>query len=368
MIAFWVAAALLSAAVAVLIVLRAARAAASKSAEDPALNVYRRQLGELDELASRGLLPPREQRSARTEAARRLLAAAQARPPAADGEGNRRRLAVTAVAAGTPLVALVAYLVVGSPGTPDQPYAKRLAAWTRDAARGETASQLTAPELAAVLRTVTARRPTDPVALVYLAHADVDSGDPAAAEQDLRRAITLRPQSAALWQLLGETLAMQSGDAPSPQARAAFEHALALDPALISARYALGQLKIAGGDVSGGLADWNTTLAALPANDASRAALAQQIAFVRKTGALQTAEQDAGETDAQVMIRAMVASLAARLKAHPDDPSGWGRLIRSYAVLGDEPARAGAEAAARAEFKDRPAKWTAVEQAEAAPQ
>ena len=32
----------------------------------------------------------------------------------------------------------------------------------------------------------------------------------------------------------------------------------------------------------------------------------------------------------------MVAGLAARLKANPDDAAGWQRLIRAYAVLGDK--------------------------------
>jgi cytochrome c-type biogenesis protein CcmH len=68
------------------------------------------------------------------------------------------------------------------------------------------------------------------------------------------------------------------------------------------------------------------------------------------------------------MIRAMVARLAARLKARPDDPEGWGRLIRSYAVLGDEPDRMAAMEAAHAEFQNRPDAWARVEQAEAAPQ
>jgi cytochrome c-type biogenesis protein CcmH/NrfG len=37
----------------------------------------------------------------------------------------------------------------------------------------------------------------------------------------------------------------------------------------------------------------------------------------------------------QAMIRSMVASLAARLKAEPDDLAGWMRLGRSYGVLGE---------------------------------
>ena len=34
-------------------------------------------------------------------------------------------------------------------------------------------------------------------------------------------------------------------------------------------------------------------------------------------------------------IQGMVASLAARLEEFPNDPEGWVRLVRSYAVLGD---------------------------------
>ena len=34
-------------------------------------------------------------------------------------------------------------------------------------------------------------------------------------------------------------------------------------------------------------------------------------------------------------VEGMVASLAAKLEAEPDDPEGWVRLVRSYAVLGD---------------------------------
>jgi cytochrome c-type biogenesis protein CcmH len=34
------------------------------------------------------------------------------------------------------------------------------------------------------------------------------------------------------------------------------------------------------------------------------------------------------------MIEAMVASLDEKLKANPNDPEGWKRLVRSYVVLG----------------------------------
>jgi cytochrome c-type biogenesis protein CcmH len=47
----------------------------------------------------------------------------------------------------------------------------------------------------------------------------------------------------------------------------------------------------------------------------------------------------------------MVARLAARLKAQPNDPAGWQRLIRSYSVLGQKDKARAALASARAALK-----------------
>jgi cytochrome c-type biogenesis protein CcmH len=49
----------------------------------------------------------------------------------------------------------------------------------------------------------------------------------------------------------------------------------------------------------------------------------------------------------------MVAGLAARLAAQPDDPEGWVRLVRSYAVLGDGVKRDAALKQARVRFASR---------------
>jgi cytochrome c-type biogenesis protein CcmH len=49
----------------------------------------------------------------------------------------------------------------------------------------------------------------------------------------------------------------------------------------------------------------------------------------------------------------MVAGLAERLKARPDDPQGWVRLVRAYAVLGETGQRDAALATARARYAGR---------------
>ncbi len=360
MIVFWVAAALLSVAVAVLIVLRAARAADRREVEDPSVAVYRRQLTELDDLAERGLLPQTERRSARTEAARRLLAAADVQAAPADAGGSRGL--VIALAAAAPLAALVIYILVGSPQTPDQPFAQRLKAWR---AAPDT---LDPQRLSAVLEQVASERPRDSVPLVYLAHADIAGGDFVGAEQALRKAIVIDPKRGDLWGLLGETLTLKAADDGSAGAHAAFQRANALDPALPGPRYYLAREQIAGGDVQDGLKAWRALNADLPASDPRREDLQQQIAAVEKTGALPSAQPSGPAVDPQAMIRGMVARLAAQLQAQPDNPQGWGRLIRSYGVLGDEPRRQAALARAQALFKDHPDAWRQVENAEAGAQ
>src|SRR5215831_3775252 len=129
MLLFWIMAALISGGAALLILLRSAAAERAGGPADPELEVYRRQLAEIDELAERGLLGPDERKAAHAEAGRRLLGHAgrrTAQAPAAPGAGRRW---VLAAALAAPLLALVGYLVLGSPGVPDQPYQSRLRGW-----------------------------------------------------------------------------------------------------------------------------------------------------------------------------------------------------------------------------------------------
>jgi cytochrome c-type biogenesis protein CcmH len=367
MIVFWISAALVSAAAAALIVHRAARAARIGAVEDPALAVHRRQLAEIDDLAERGLILDEERRSAHAEAARRLLAAAdKAGPVLVPGRGGR--MAVAAVAALAPLAAIAVYLAVGSPQAPDRPFARRLAEWRR-----ADPSSLGPDQLAAVLQLIAHERPDDPKVYYYLAHEQLAAGDGFSAVQNLKTATALDPKQPALWIALGDAYVAQAGGEPTGEALDAFRQAARLDPRAPAPRYYLARARIAGGDVAGGLADWRALARDLAADDPSRPGLEQDIAVVERTRALpQTAPADAGAAGAQAgqqaFIRTMVATLAARLKASPNDPAGWARLIRSYAVLGDEPNRTAALARARALFKDRPDDLRLVEQASAGPQ
>jgi cytochrome c-type biogenesis protein CcmH len=380
MIELWIAAAIFSALASTLIILRAARAAsaAAQPREDPALAVYRRQLSEIDDLAERGLIPEDEHRSAHAEAARRLLSAAdQTRPghPAPTGAVPRGiRWTVIAVGAIAPLAAVALYLKIGSPGLPDQPFAARLDAW-----RKADLSSLAPQQLAALLETAVAKNPDDPAPLYYLARAQAESGDLASAEHNLRKAIQLAPGRAALWSLLGTVLSSQPNGEGAPEAIKAFQQAHSLDPADPDARYFLARAKIASGDIDGGLTDWKALSGDLKPDDPRKPVLDQEIAVVDKTHALPApAEQPGAGPDAggssgapggqQAFIKAMVDRLATRLQTQPDDPAGWARLIRAYAVLGDQPRETAAMARAQSLFKDRPADLKTIQSAAGAPQ
>ena len=367
MFAFWIAAAGLSAVVAALMLRGAARAALAVG-DDASLAVHRRQLSEIDDLAERGLLADGELKDARAEAGRRLIAAADHRQawPAAN---PKARPLVLALAAAAPMIALVAYMLVGAPGVADQPFLKRVVAW-----RNTDPGQLEPQKIAAVLEQIAAARPTDPEPLKHLALARMAGGDATGATQALRRAVTLDPARVDLWIDLGQAFVAESDGEIGADARRAFSEALKRDPGNVVARYHMAGARIADGDVSGGLADWRALLADLPADDPRRAGFSQEIAQVQASGGLPASAAPTGQPASnaqgdgvQAMIQGMVAGLAARLEAAPDDPDGWVKLVRAYAVLGDAAKRDATLAKAQTRYKDQPKVLAALRQAAQTP-
>ncbi len=355
MLLFWIAAALLSAAAVAVVLARAAKPA-EPQAEAPELVVYRRHLAELDETRAQGLLDDAGYGAARAEAARRLLSAsdrAKAGGAAEETAGDRKRegrLAL-AVAVGAVALAMGAYLLVGSPGRPDQPYAARLKTWI-----SADPANLGPGELAARLKYVTSRRPGDSRAWFFLGYAYEASGDPTDAAEAYEKSLALNARQADAWAGLGESLTAMNEGQVNAGARNAFERALALDPGSPASQVFLGQADIQAGDVDKGLARWRTLAATFKTGDPRRVELERKIAEVSRPSAKVAPDQ-------APMIRAMVERQAAALKANPNDVDGWVRLVRSYAVLHDAKAEGDALKRARAIFKDRPADLARIERA-----
>ena len=350
MVVFWTAAGLLAAAAAAVILLRAARSAPQTGAADPTLDVYRRQLSEIDDLSDRGLMEPGEKEAAYAEAGRRLLVAADASAPGWTAPSGQRPL-LLAVAGGVGLAALGAYLILGQPGQADQPLAQRIEAW-----RTGSLNDLSPAQLAAVLRQTLETRP-EVEGYRFLALAEAQSGNPAAAARALRRALDLAPERADLWEMLGLSLLSRAEGEVTPQAREAFSEAVRLDPGALAARFHLARGRAASGDAEGAVRDLQALGAMLPAGDPRRVDIDNAIQQARSPAA------PASGTPTSDMIGRMVAGLAERLEANPDDPDGWIRLVRSYAVLGDVARRDAALASARKRYAGQTQVLEQLEQA-----
>lgn len=340
MFVFWAVVGVLTVAAAGLILFRAAGAAAQAQAADPAPVLYRRQLSEIDELAERGLMAEGERKAAHAEAARRLLAATEAPQQAWNADPRARRAVLAAVTA-APALALGLYLALGSPGLGDQPFAARLDRW-----RNSDLSTLTAPEIAAVLRQATAARPDEAEGFRLLGLAEGASQNPVAAVRALRRAAALAPGRPDIWQMLGEAEVFEAGGKVDADAEAAFIRLAALEPANVTARYFLASAKADAGKTAEAASDLKALLADLPAQETDRRA-AVQASLAKLEGRAAPATANPQQL---AMIQGMVAGLAAKLEAKPDDPEGWVRLVRAYAVLGDTAKRDAAYANARARY------------------
>lgn len=346
MIVFWAMAGVLAAAAAILILFRAARVAARPEPEDTTSIFYRRQLAEIGALAERGLIGESERKSAEAEAGRRLLAAADAPAEVWSTDPSRTPILVAVIAA--PLLAAALYFAVGAPGMADQPFSGRLAKWM-----ASNPSSLTPPQMAAVLQKLTKDRPNDPEGFRFLALAEGASQNPAGAVRALKRAVKLAPQRGDLWEMLGEAEVFQANGDLTDDAKQAFIQTIRLDPSNVAARFHLARARIKAGDKAGGLADWKALLADMAPNDPRRADLQAAIADAEGLAPPAAAPQSLS-ADQMSAVRGMVANLAQRLAASPDDPAGWVQLVRAYAVLGDTQKRDAALKQAQARYSAKP--------------
>lgn len=344
MFLFWVVAGFLAAAAAGLILWRAAHSVAPASAHDPAQMLYRRQLSEIDDLVDRGLMGEGERKGAHAEAGRRLLAAAESPTEAWTADPRTRGLVLLAAVA-APALALGLYLWLGSPGARDLAYADRLEVW-----RNSDLNTLTPPEIAAVLRQAVKQRPSEAEGYRLLGLAEDASQNPLAALKALRRASELAPERADIWRMLGQAAFAAAGGKMEGEAVRAFTRVLALEPGDPAARFFLAQAKSEAGQTNEALADMRALLADMPNGAEGREAVQARIASLEGKPAPVT-----GDPQELAMIRGMVSSLASKLKANPDDPEGWVRLVRAYAVLADLPQRDAAYASARARYAGTPA-------------
>jgi len=193
--------------------------------------------------------------------------------------------------------------------------------------------------------------PGDKTAWMMLGRGYLLVNDGADAAAAFRRAIVLADpaQRPALLSVEGEALMLAAQGQVTPEAESAFAAALQGNPRDPAARYYLGFAYAQRRDVPRALALWQSLLADTPPTAPWRAMLIDRIAALKAS------------TGQAPDIAAMVAGLAERLRASPNDPEGWQRLVRAYAVLGDAAKAQSALGDARGALKKNPAALTALD-------
>jgi cytochrome c-type biogenesis protein CcmH len=207
------------------------------------------------------------------------------------------------------------------------------------------------PGLIAELSLKVRQTPDNPRGWILLGQGYLTLGDGQDAAAAFKKAAQVAPagERPALLSAYGEALVQAASGAVTPEAEAVFETVLKANPKDQAARYFLGLAYASRHENGKAAALWQSLLA-----DAKTPTLHNEL--IDRLAALKAQNGQAPD------ISAMVAGLAARLKTNPDDPEGWQRLIRAYAVLGDADKAQQALADARAALKDNKAAMAAIDQ------
>jgi cytochrome c-type biogenesis protein CcmH len=376
MIGFWIVAALLTAAVVALLAMPLMRKATPTDLGGGTdLAVYRDQLAELERERARGLVEAEQAASMETEIGRRMLNAARAvQPVTATGGPSRALTAILAVL--FPIGGLVIYLSVGQPDLPGQPLAGR------EVKQGQDPVKV----LAAVDEIKGRLKPTkdDLDRWVMVAEAYEKLGRPRQAVETFRIAKQIAPDDPGIGASLGAALIDADGGAVGEEAKKLFQSIPPDADAFPEARYYLALAAAQAGDMKAALRGWQSLLADSPAGAGWIEQTRERIAVASKAMGLDPAKEtpepkpatvaaakpdesplEGGpetpegqaikqmpQSQQQAMIEAMVAKLAARLNANPDDPEGWRKLARAYQVMGQvEKANDATQQAAAAEAR-----------------
>jgi cytochrome c-type biogenesis protein CcmH len=261
MIGFWVMAAALCAGVVAALVrplLRPAPAARPRADHDRA--VYRDQLAELERDLGRGLIGAGEAEAARTEIARRLLAAADQPEPAASMRKRRQPVLALALMVLLPVLTLALYLPLGRPDLPDQPFA----------GRSQTPAEPPVPaQVLKAVETLAARlsaQPDDLPGWMLLARSLGKLGRFDESVEAWRAALKLAPEEAELRGTLAEALTTAEQGTVGDEARRLFEAVLAQQPGDPRASHYLALARAQAGDFQGALERWQAMVRATPAN------------------------------------------------------------------------------------------------------
>jgi cytochrome c-type biogenesis protein CcmH len=250
----WIIIALLTAAAVMAVLAPLGRAAIRSGHADQSRKVYVDQLKELEDDLAEGRISAGEAEGARSEIARRLIAADKGAAETSRPEGSiiaRRATALVALI-GIPLLSLGVYLSLGAPHLPGQSLAARLNAPT---APGDIETLL------ARVEDHLAREPEDGAGWDVIAPVYLRLGRAADAQAAYRNAIRILGSNAARQSGLGEAIFAAEGGIVTADARAAFVTANQADPAAPGPRFFLALAEEQSGNPQEAAKRWRALLA-----------------------------------------------------------------------------------------------------------
>ena len=387
---FWIVAGTLSALVALLLARPLLRPGAEASQGSPDQAIYRDQLAEVERDLARGVIAPAEAERARTEIARRLLAADRA-GPVAQREAPRRAALGMAVVTSVLVVmgSLLLYAGLGRPGDPDQPRAERLAEAqrlyetrpTQAEAEAQAAAARTTPlpeppedvrATIAQLREAAQNGEADANGLSLLAFVEMRLGNAAEAARVQNQVLDAKGATATvedLTRLLDYMVAAANG-LVTPEAEAILARLREADQMSPAVLYYSGLLLANTQRPDEAFPFWRALMERVPADNPYRqmavdgvedlawlAGVDYTVAAAASTGPTEeemAAAADMPPEEREQMIRGMVEQLSARLATDGGPPEDWARLISSLGVLGDTEQASAILAEARTTFAASP--------------
>ncbi len=294
---------------------------------------YEAELASIARDLERGLISAADADVARTEAARRLLAAA----PDVTTKGSGRiavRAAAVAALVLVPALSLGLYGLLGAPDYPDQPLASRKAA---------PPGQMDVDIALAKIQDHLATNPDDVrgwqiVAPVYMKLGRANEGALA-----YRQILRLLGPNAERLTTYGEALIFAANGSVTAEAREILRMALQDDAAYPQARFYLALGAEQDGDKDAAVRGYQDLVTEQP-NAPWAEMVRERIAALGGTapgaGAVPTPPAGAASEVANLppqerdaTIRSMVARLAARLSSEGGPVESWAQLIRAYTVL-----------------------------------
>ena len=386
MTGLWIAGVLMSAVVALAIVMPLIRrpGGPQPGRGEYDITVYKDQLREIDRDRDQGLVDDEEAEAARVEIQRRMLAASEAeKKPAAGASLPRGRMSAAVLAVAIPAAAFGIYFTLGSPEMPGQPFAGRNIASEITARQGKLDRSEVMQLVARLLKRLEAD-PNNVDGWMLLGRTYLTIGKFEGALAAYRKAMEVGNQHPEIVTDYAEALVLSGKGQVGPEAQGLFEDIAEADPYNPRAGYYLGLRLAQRGNLKAALQAWVDLRAVSPPGSPwlemvdlqiARAAEDLQVApwsvkpsvkalaLAKTMPAAPAATETPGGTsarpstpstqppgpsaedvkaasgmsaaDRQTMIRTMVQRLADRLQENPDDLSGWQRLARAYEVLGE---------------------------------